>query len=114
MNEKVKEMKKAEKLRKNLRHGVGISSTTSISSNSSIPMGGGISLSSCTNGSSNLLSASTTKNVAPKVVTGGGKALKLGSKSTTDDNFLQQLRDEGQDVLSVEVYSRINFYFTKL
>ena len=38
MNEKVKELKKAEKLKKNLRHGVGISSSanaTSISSSNS-------------------------------------------------------------------------------
>uniref|UniRef100_A0A915D308 Coatomer subunit delta n=1 Tax=Ditylenchus dipsaci TaxID=166011 RepID=A0A915D308_9BILA len=95
MNEKVKEIKKAEKLKKSLRHGGGsASSATAISSSSS-----GLNMASKDFGStsSNYSAPVKPTPIQPmKSAAGGGKALKLGSKSTTDDIFLQQLKSEGQ------------------
>lgn len=93
MNEKVKEIKRAEKLKKSkLLHGVG---TTSLSNATSISSSNVGQLTSAVVRDSFVLSVPK-----PTAVThvGGGKALKLGSKATTDDMFLQQLRNEGQEV----------------
>lgn len=118
MNEKVKELKKAEKLKKNLRHGVGISSSnaTSISLSNSSNLTASKDFTSGIGGSSSILNpqriSSSFGNISSKSV-GGGKALKLGSKSTTEDVFLQQLRNEGQDVKS-DGSLKVNFLFYKL
>ncbi|KAI1717285.1 adaptor complexes medium subunit family domain-containing protein [Ditylenchus destructor] len=75
MNEKVKEIKKAEKLKKSLGKGDFVSSSYSAAS-----------------------IAKPTPMQTQKAAAGGGKALKLGGKATTDDLFLQQLQSEGQVV----------------
>jgi hypothetical protein len=96
MNEKVKEMKRAEKLKKGLRPGMG--SASGMGSGNAHLMSSAASDFSIA--SSLDSSISKPKPVAKSAVTGGGKALKLGAKATTDDSFLQQLRSEGQNVVT--------------
>lgn len=92
MNEKFKEIKRAEKLKKSkLPRGVG---TSSLSNASSISSNNMIQLSSIVISDSFV----PAPKPAPLVQVGGGKALKLGSKATNDDIFIQQLKSEGQDV----------------
>lgn len=104
MNEKVKEIKRAEKLKRNVRmHGIGsgvLSSSTAISSSVG---GSGISSKDFNSGSSFSSSTAVKAATKPAAVVGGGKALKLGSKTTTEDIFLEQLRSEGQELLSAKV-----------
>src|SRR4051794_30329581 len=109
MNEKVKEMKRAEKQKRNLlRQGGSAAAVAALSSSAS----NFASSQSSTQGSVSAFTAGDFISGAAKTtaykssagygasaVGGSGKALKLGSKATTDENsFLQQLRQEGQDV----------------
>ncbi|KAK0413151.1 hypothetical protein QR680_006628 [Steinernema hermaphroditum] len=90
--EKEKQFKKerAEMAKKNIRPNAGISSATSISSSTPI--------------TSAINDMSEMKLSAPKPSTqlsrGGGRALKLGAKTTGEDTFLQQLQSEGQAIVT--------------
>lgn len=101
MNEKAKEMKRAEKLKKTLggRGAGSMASATGISSANAHQLSsavttdfGGSSAAAVDKPKASLFGA--------KAPAGGGKALKLGAKATTDDSFLQQLRNEGQAVVT--------------
>lgn len=94
MNEKVKEIKRAEKLKKS-KLALGIE-TSSISSAKSISSNNVNQLTSVIKESF----VSVPKHAEPTKV-GGGKALKLGNKVTNDDIFIQKLKNEGQDIASI-------------
>uniref|UniRef100_A0A1I7UP54 Coatomer subunit delta n=1 Tax=Caenorhabditis tropicalis TaxID=1561998 RepID=A0A1I7UP54_9PELO len=89
MAEKAKELKRAQK--EALSRGLKPSyqSSTGISS-SSVPSAAAVS------------EPVAPRVAAPKGPIGGGKALKLGGKTTNEDDFLNTLRQQGQSIASVE------------
>ena len=103
MTEKAKEIRKAEKLKKTLgKAGLGLASATGIGSNSvnqlttSAIKDFGMSSGSALSISLNDFIAGHGMHAAK--TSGGGRALKLGHKSTADDAFLQQLCTEDKNV----------------
>lgn len=89
MAEKAKELKRAQKealsrgLKPNYQSSTGISS-------SSTPSAAAVS------------EPIAPRPAAPKGPIGGGKALKLGGKTTNEDDFLNTLRSQGQSIAPVE------------
>ena len=113
MTEKAKEIRRAEKLKKSLgRAGVGLNlaSATGIGSNNITQLGTSAMKDFVT---SAVGAASFSSDLKPSTMissalkqTGGGKALKLGQKTATEDAFLKQLQteDRGVTIIDSEVY----------
>jgi hypothetical protein len=102
MSEKAKEIRRAEKLKKQMGGG-GISSANAISANSisqhtMAVKDFGISTGGSSVSLSELLSSGKISGIATQKPTGGGRALKLGQKSVAEDVFLQQLASEDKGV----------------
>ncbi|VDN21246.1 unnamed protein product [Gongylonema pulchrum] len=87
MTQKAMELKKLKAEQRKTGRGLG-SSATAISS-SSVPLAAVI---------DETPARPAPKPAVPSAPRGGGKALKLGSKATDDDQFLKQLKSEGQVV----------------
>lgn len=98
MDDKAKELKKKrdDALKKGIKS--SMSSANAISSSNANQMV------SVTSDFANLGLDTTASKPAPTKAparpAGGGKALKLGAKDTSDDQFMRQLQNEGQNVVT--------------
>uniref|UniRef100_A0A914EKA7 Coatomer subunit delta n=1 Tax=Acrobeloides nanus TaxID=290746 RepID=A0A914EKA7_9BILA len=98
MDDKAKELKKKrdDALKKGIKS--SMSSANAISSSNANQMV------SVTSDFANLGLDTTASKLAPTKAparpAGGGKALKLGAKDTSDDQFMRQLQNEGQNVVT--------------